>query len=346
MTLPLAFVPATPILISRSSHAPCRKRESSKATQPECVLDPSLPMEPSQDLSQVDREYLSKIKARFMNARRRAAAAGNDTDKIQQAIEHAEDSDTGPFLPDDLDAMEDILFDRGPNNVGQVKLFGGWLDEAVAGRKADDAGISAKDVDSPTSHLSVEQNKPESLSTEDAIQQADEAFNRAMVFFNKGMYTDATPLFAKSVSLVGAESRLGGQYQLWQAQALDASGKKKDASTVLLGLGTHADAEVRKVSREVLFIITAPRLQLDPGSFLEIPALDDSSSLVNQGLLMSNFGPLRTALVEKQPEPHSLQWYMEKTPAPKTADNSGAEAIAVATAIIGTLAFMAASPFH
>lgn len=281
-----------------------------------------------------------------MNARRRAAAASSGSDDIQQAIERAEDSDTAPFLPDDLDAMEDILFDRGPDNVGQVKMFGGWLDEAVAGRKADHVGVSAKDVDSPTSELSVERNKPETLSTEDAIQQADEAFNCAMMSFNKGMYKDATTLFARAVSLVGADSRLGGQYQLWQAQALDASGKKKDASAVLLGLGAHADAEVRKVSREVLFIITAPRLQLDPGSFLEIPALDDSSSLVNQGLLMSNYGPLRTALVQKQPEPHSLQWYMEKAPAPKTKDNSGAEALAVATAIIGTLAFMVASPFH
>lgn len=343
----MAFVSPCPHLLQQL-HSQTRQSAVTAGTllRPRCAVDPSRPMEPSQDLSQTDRMYLSKIKARFLNARRRANAASSNIDDIEQAIKRAEESDTSPFLPDDLDAMEDVLFDRGPNNTGQVKLYGAWLDEAVAGRKADNTSVNAKETESPFSHLSVEQNRPDSLTAEQAVKQADESFSRAMMFFNRGLYDEATALFGRAVILVGAQSRLGGQYQLWQAQALDACGKKKEAAGMLTKLGAHSDPEIRKVSRELLFIITAPRLQLDPGSFLEIPALDDSNSLVNQGLLMSNYGPLHTALMTKPPEPHSLQWYVEKDRRPKVVDNSGAEALAFATAIIGTLAFMVMSPLH
>lgn len=39
-------------------------------------------------------------------------------------------------LPDDLDEMDDLLMGRGADNAGRVMMFGGWLDESVAGRKA------------------------------------------------------------------------------------------------------------------------------------------------------------------------------------------------------------------
>lgn len=307
-----------------------------------CELDPSRSVEPSRHLSATDRQYLAKIKAKFMNARQAAAAArGSDLDVTING--HA-DEELTPIVPDNLDEMEDILFDRGPENVGQVKMFGGWLDESVAGRKADDEGTTVSDVKDPESDTSVERNRPENVSTDEALKKSDIAFSRAMRLFGRGMYTEAKNLFKEATTLVGAESRLGGQYQLWEAQALDASGEKKAATKLLSKLNSHRDAAVRKVSRELLFIITAPPLQLDPGSFLEIPDIDEAKSPLTDAILWSNFGPLRTALVDKPPEPHTLQWYLDKEPPRKVEDNSKAQALAVAAAIVGTLAFMATSP--
>lgn len=332
-----SFISPQPLQTTKSL---TRTRQSAV---PLCTLDSSKSGEPSRDLSQTDREYLAKVKARLFNVRRKAAAARSDSaDFASFESGTSNDDDMLAIIPDDLDAMEDILYDRGPSNARQVKMFGAWLDDAVAGRKAADATVTPDDV-SDSSELSVEQNRPADLSTTEAVQRADAAFSRAMTMFNKGMYSEATALYADAVQLVGAESRRGGQYQLWQGQSLDAAGQKGEAAAILQGLEAHRDAEVRKVSRELLFILTAPRLQLDPESYLEIPQIDESKSHVTQGLLLSNFGPLRTALVEKPPEKYSLQWYVEKERPPKVADHSGMQAIAVTAAIVGTLAFMAAS---
>lgn len=291
--------------------------------------------------------YLAKVKARLMNTRREAAAARGDVlDMEDSSVEVSDsgDDDISPALPDDLDAMEDVLFDRGPTNARQVKMFGAWLDEAVAGRKAGDSSVTADDVRDGRSELSVERNRPAELSKESALQKADGAFTRAMLLFNRGLYPEATLLYAEAVAVVGAESRLGGQYQLWQAQALDAAGRKSEASVILQNLDAHLDGEVRKIARELLFIMTAPRLQLDSDSFMQIPQIDDTSSQVTKGLLLSNFGPVHTAFVEKPPERHSLQWYMEKERPQKVADHSQMQALVVIVAIVGTLAFMAVSP--
>lgn len=330
-----AFAPCPPLV-------PTGVRTTTRTRfRPLCALDPSKPTEPSRDLSATDRMYIAKIKDKLLNTRRAAAAARGD--EINAFDPNADDG-VFPETPEDLDKMEDVLFDRGPQNLGQVKMFGAWLDEAVAGRKAEDLQTGAADVDDAKSDLSVERNRPQDVSTEAALERADAAFARAMRLFGRGMYTEAARLFSQASSLVGMHSRLGGQYQLWEAQATDAAGQKQAAVRIFQGLGTHGDAEVRKVSRELLFIITAPRLQLDPGSFLEIPDIDEAKSPLTNALLLSNFGPLRTAPVEKPPEPHSLEWYMNRKLPPKVKDNSTAQAIAVAAAIVGTLAFMATSP--
>lgn len=278
---------------------------------PSCTLDPSLPVEPSRNLSATDRKYLAKIKAKFLNARRAAEAA-------RSGDFNPPEDDLVPVVPDDLDEMDDLIYDRGPENIGQAKLFGGWLDESVAGRKA---------------------------GTSPQQEQAEIVFSKAMNLFGRGMYKQATALFAQATQLVGSETRLGGQYQLWQAQALDAAGDKQKATELFGSLSIHRDGEVRKVSRELLFIITAPKLQLDRNSFVQIPDIDDAKSPLTSTLLnMSNFNTLRTAPVEKAPERHSLQWYLDREKPQEVEDHSAVQAVAVAAAIVGTLAFMAVSP--
>lgn len=335
-----AFTATTPLTFNKTLH-------SARSRPPSCSLDPSKPVEPTRNLSSTDRQYLSKIKARFFNARQRAAAAhGEDYESLTG--EH-EDCDV-PVIPDDLDKMDDVLFDRGPENEGQAKLFGGWLDEAVAGRKANDSSITSTSTFtqkqkarlSSVKHSNRQQKVTESTAA--AIQEADAAFAKAMNVFGRGMYPEASSLFAKAVQVIGEGSRLGGQYQLWQGQALDAAGNKKAAVALFNGLRKHRDSEVRKVARELLFIVTAPKLELDKTSFLEIPDIDEAKSALTSSLLnLSNFNTMRVSVFEKPPEPHSLQWYLDKEKPQKVEDHSGMQAAAVVGAILGTLIYMAAS---
>lgn len=288
-------------------------------------------------LSATDRQYLQRVRFRLFNANRRADAVrgdkANDPDAESDALFTA-------ALPDDEDEMEDILFDRSPKNVNQVKLFGAWLDDAVAGRKTNKRmSFTKRAIEGPEgADASVESHKSEDLSVEQAVEQGKTLFDQAMLLFNKGQYRFAIDVYAKAVEAVGLGSRLGGQYQLWYAQALDAAGEKKGAITMLDELRTHADADVRKVSRELLFIVTAPVLELDPGTFLDLPSLHEKASMKPVGVLTSAYGPLRTALLRKKPDRYTLEWYLEQGRPPKVKDNSAMETLLVASAVLCTIA--------
>ena len=54
--------------------------------------------------------------------------------------------------------------------------------------------------------------------------------------------------------------------QLWLGQALYAAGRRGDALKLLLALKAHPDRDVAKVSKELVFILKAPELQLDESS--------------------------------------------------------------------------------
>ncbi|KAI0564866.1 hypothetical protein FGB62_22g712 [Gracilaria domingensis] len=296
----------------------------------------------SKDLSSVDKQYLEKVRAR-LNRRRQIAETAISRDASD--IPDDELSMTAN-LPDDIDQMDDILFDRAPNNANQVKLFGAWLDDAIAGRKArknlspTDAAVAGSDH----ADASVQSHKEPTMSAEEAVERSSAIFANGMTLFNKGLYRQANPMFAEAVSVVGQGSRLGGQYQLWHAQSLDAAGDKPIAAKLLEQLRMHADVDVRKVSRELHFIMTAPALELEPGTFLEVPSIDDEPSPKASAILTTSYGPLRTAKVDKKPEQYSLEWYMEKDRPPKAdSDKSVLEAVLVTAAIFGTLAFMYAS---
>lgn len=285
---------------------------------------------------------MEKVRAKLFNLR----------STVEGSTEEDPDEQFIASMPDNLDAIDDILYDRGPLNEKQVRLFGGWLDDNVAGRKAGELRVTIPPRVGEKGQMEEEEEEnalgisPESMSlTGDKEDRAVTIFSAAMSAFNKGKYKYAVSLYAEAVDLVGESSRLGGQYQLWHAQALDAMGEKGQAARMLDDLRTHTDGDVRKVSRELLFIITAPALDLDPGTFLDIPSFDQGPK-PDKGMpvLTSNFGPLRTALVEKKPERYSLEWYIKKGRPRKVKDNTGFEVVLVAAAIGFTLAYMLSTP--
>lgn len=301
-----------------------------------CTHNPTEPQVPSKDLSSVDRQYLAKIKKKFLASRKAVKSVkGNQTEEESDA-----DALFTASLPDNLDEIDNIIFDRGPKNENQVRLFGAWLDDSVAGRKARDRNVRTAAENAGL----VEDEEIENdflLTREEMTELANDIFADAMDDFNKGKYKPAVTKYQRAVSLVGEDSRLGGQYQLWHAQALDASGDKKEAAKLLKGLRVHADSDVRKVSSELLFIMTAPKLEFEPDSFFSIPSLEDAPSSGRLStVLTSSYGPLKTALVEKQPERYSLEWYLKKERPPKSSDNTTVEFLLVVASVLVTLAYM------
>lgn len=58
---------------------------------------------------------------------------------------------------------------------------------------------------------------------------------------------NAVALLEKAVALAGEDSRRGGEFKLWAAQALQEVGRNKQAVGVLKSLKGHRDLDVRKV---------------------------------------------------------------------------------------------------
>lgn len=269
----------------------------------------------SRSLSDTDRMYLSKVRDRIYAAATRAANTHSDKKNINTDTE----ASMVASLPDDIEEMENLMFNRAPVNAGQVPLFGGWLDENAAGRKA---------------------GKQQQTNSEE-IETPEKIFAAGMRLFNRGLYRDAVSLFANATEAAGTGGRKGGHYSLWHAQALDAAGEKAHAENLLLDLQAHADGDVRKVARELHFIMTAPALELDRSSFLDIPPLEEGNGSRDFSQVLAGFKKGdRRAEKSKTPEPYSIEWYMEKKRPPKVEDNTVVEAIVLAGLICCTLAYM------
>lgn len=65
---------------------------------------------------------------------------------------------------------------------------------------------------------------------------------------------NAVALLEKAVALAGEDSRRGGEFKLWAAQALQEAGRNKQAVGVLKSLKGHRDLDVRKVCESALIL--------------------------------------------------------------------------------------------
>ena len=82
-------------------------------------------------------------------------------------------------------------------------------------------------------------------------------------------FATAAALYERAVELASADTRKGGEYTLWLAQAMHAAGEEAPAISMLKALEkSHRDRAVCVVAAEILFILTAPKLELGRDSFI------------------------------------------------------------------------------
>eukprot|EP00172_Hildenbrandia_rubra_P000845 Plantae.Rhodophyta-Hildenbrandia_rubra.ctg14828.p1 GENE.Plantae.Rhodophyta-Hildenbrandia_rubra.ctg14828~~Plantae.Rhodophyta-Hildenbrandia_rubra.ctg14828.p1 ORF type:complete len:370 (+),score=69.01 Plantae.Rhodophyta-Hildenbrandia_rubra.ctg14828:1140-2249(+) len=280
--------------ISKSYHSSnCRHSTQTLKQVPQCK-HPNFDNPRSQDADM--KGYLAKI-------RKRLRRSLDPTKGVTSRRDTNADS-TPASLPDNLDVIDDMVMDRGPAQDGQVRVFGAWLDEDVAGRKA------ANERELPSKEI-------ETLSLE---SRGKALFDEGMREFVRGSYPKAAACFQRAVIYADISTREGGEYQLWLAQSWDAAGDKTKALAALSLLATHGDGDVRKVGEELKFIMSAPRLKCDRNSFLEIPEFSETPSSHTEYILGKQLGLKLRSKMKHKPEKYSLEWYMEKPLPPK--DNS------------------------
>lgn len=178
--------------------------------------------------------------------------------------------------------------------------------------------------------------------------EVGEEFATAMHLFNTGQYAASVLAFELSVASVGGPKTLsGGKVTLWLAQALDACGQRDEAVEALEKIREHPDPEVAATAVELLFIVTAPILEVPRDQFLHVPTYGNNNNKKNFDTRhLAASGLERRVKMKKPVEKYSLEWYAKQPrPSPSEKDDTSlleallfsAVAISAVSAIFGSV---------
>lgn len=97
--------------------------------------------------------------------------------------------------------------------------------------------------------------------------------------FERGQYRASIEALEAARESIALPSRQGGDLQLWLVTAYQAGDRLKEAIALCRQLTQHPNPDIRKKSKDLLYILEAPRLQRPKEWMTEIPNLapsDDS----------------------------------------------------------------------
>jgi tetratricopeptide (TPR) repeat protein len=116
-----------------------------------------------------------------------------------------------------------------------------------------------------------------------------EIFQAGIYSFERGNYQSAIAQFQQALSVVNEKTQIGGEIQIWLANAYDAVGNSTEAIAICRRLKHHSDRDVRKSANYVLGILSAPKLSDLKDAVSTIPSLQNlNSSGSASGLTTSN----------------------------------------------------------
>ena len=137
-----------------------------------------------------------------------------------------------------------------------------------------------------------------SSSTEKTYQ---EIFQAGIFSFERGDYQGAIAQFQQALSGVNEKTQIGGEIQIWLANAYDAVGNSTEAIALCRRLKNHSDRDVRKSANYVLGILSAPQLSELKDAVSKIPSLKS----LDESDLPSN-APSSKSVVKLKPEQEVL----------------------------------------
>lgn len=141
------------------------------------------------------------------------------------------------------------------------------------------------------------------------LELAKTQYQAGKYAFERGQYRQSVQYLEKAVSLIGRNSQLGGEMQIWLVTAYEAANQQAEAVALCEAVSRHPDMDTRKQGRRLLYILNAPRLQTRPEWLTEIPDLskleDGDGTLQN----MSRFADVAKRPKSRQrpkPEPEPV----------------------------------------
>lgn len=108
---------------------------------------------------------------------------------------------------------------------------------------------------------------------EESNQRARAAYELGQQAFERGRYAEAVQAFEQGIAEKPSIS-LDGELKLWLVNALAATDRRQEAIELCGKLALHPDLDVRKQSKQVLYIIQAPKLKAKEEWLTKIPDLD------------------------------------------------------------------------
>ena len=204
------------------------------------------------------------------------------------------------------DANDKLPEMRAPEEGKQVRMFGAKLDAGFAGTRASNPKVIRAVL------KAYEDKKDTEGSYASNDEQAEIFYASAVEKMNKGFYDDAVKRLNRASYFAGVASRRGGQMQLWLGQALYAAGRRGDALKLLLALKAHPDRDVAKVSKELVFILKAPELQLDESSRVGFDMDNFDAEAKFERAPDGTIKIMKRPEFEKPPEYGSVEWVLQQ----------------------------------
>lgn len=94
--------------------------------------------------------------------------------------------------------------------------------------------------------------------------------------YASGLYPQAVELFESALNEEGPFTQLGGEIQLWLAEAYNATGREKECSDTYKAVeSSHPSPVLRKRAAELRYIMEAPKLEIGEDEKVQIPVLKD-----------------------------------------------------------------------
>lgn len=124
----------------------------------------------------------------------------------------------------------------------------------------------------------------ESSDNLDAVQAEYQAGKYA---FERGEYRRSVEHLEQANSLVAANSRLGGEVQIWLATAYQAAGRHQEAIALCQQASRHPHYETRQQGKRLLYILQAPQLATRPEWLTQIPDLNALEEGASQKVMLN-----------------------------------------------------------
>ncbi len=134
--------------------------------------------------------------------------------------------------------------------------------------------------------------------------------------FERGDYTRSIEYLTSAAQLISFNSFNGGEVRMWLVTAYQAADKTIEAIELVRNLTEHPSYQIRKQSRQLLYILEAPQLKLPPQWSVVIPEVNFSQDSTDRKYSnMGSFGPSKKKPVSSEritapiKEDNSFIWF-------------------------------------